>query len=284
MRRSLFACSLMLGLTLASAEALAQDEAGGGHPVRYVDRPLTLPERTLRIDGHFPTMKLGYLPGNDVFFGFFAGAAYGIIDDLEVAATVIPLTFTPDKVRFQDPVLGATYRFFHNDVIEIGVGGRFQIPVDDGRYFLFNPRLPIVIHAGDIVRIDTGVNLSVGAPIGGGDAIVGLFGPGKWAPLPFMIDPGLPGKFSFQVIDQLYIAANTGFSVVSAFPGARGGDATVVVPIGWEVGGTIPKDDEPMVDIRGGFEFPYFLSSAIDDNPVSQIWVFHVGGSFYLPL
>ena len=280
MRRLMLACSLMLGLTFA-AEAAAQ-EGGGGLPVRYNERPLTLPERTLRIDGHFPTMKFGFLPGNDVFFGFFAGAAYGILDDLEVFGTVIPVTFTPDKVRFQDVVLGATYRFFHNDVVEIGVGGRFQIPVDDNRYFIFNPRLPILIHAGDIVRIDTGVNLAVAAHTGGGDALVGLFGPGKWAPLPFMIDPGLPGKFSFQVIDQLYIAANTGFGALNT--GTFSNDGFVWVPLGWEVGGTIPKDNEPLVDIRGGFEFPYFLASSANENPVSQIWIFHVGGSFYLPL
>jgi hypothetical protein len=97
-----------------------------------------------------------------------------------------------------------------------------------------------------------------------------------------MIDPGIPAKFSFQVIDQLWIAANTGFSVVSNSFGD--GDPTVFVPLGWQVGGTIAKDDEPMVDIRGGFEFPYFLTSASDDNPVSQSWIFHVGGSFYLGL
>ena len=280
MRRSLLGCSLMLGLTLVATEAAAQEEGGGDYPVRYVERPLTLPERTLRIDGRFPVMRFG-VP--DVFFGFFAGAGYGILDDLEVFGTIIPITFIPDRVRFNDPVVGATYRFFHNDVVEIGVGGRFQIPVDDQRYFIFNPRLPIVLHLGDIVRLDTGVNLGVGAQTGGGPAIVGLFGPGQFAPLPFQIDPGLPARFAFQVIDQLWIGANTGFSVVSTDTFGRD-EATVWVPIGWEVGGTIPGDEGPLVDIRGGFEFPYFITSSFPENPVTEAWIFHVGANLYLPL
>jgi hypothetical protein len=277
MRRSLIACSLTLGLTLFASEAAAQRL-----PVPYVDRPLTLPEKTLRIDADFPTFKPGI---GDAYFGFFAGAGFGITDDFEVFGRVIPVTFIPDKVRFQDPVIGATYRFMDGDVAQIGVGGRIQIPVDDGRFFVFNPRLPIQLKLGDIVRMDTGVNLSVGAPTGtGGDAVFALAGPGQFAPFFFQADPGIPARFSFQLVDQAWLGLNTGAGFLFTDAIGSGDDVTFFLPLGFGGGGTIPIGNDMMMDLHGGFEFPYFLNSAGQDVVVSEFWLFDVGAKFYLDL
>ncbi|MEJ7733030.1 MAG: hypothetical protein WKG00_28010 [Polyangiaceae bacterium] len=278
MRRSLIACSLTLGLTLFTAEAAAQR-----NPIPYVDRPLTLPEKTLRIDADFPAFRPG---AGDAFFGFFAGAGFGITDDFEVFGRVIPITFIPDRVRFQDPVIGATYRFLDNDTVQIGVGGRIQVPVDDGRYFIFNPRLPIQLKLGDIVRLDTGVNLSLGAPTGPGnnDAVFALAGPGPFGPFPFSIDPGIPARFSFQLVDQAWLGVNTGAGFLFTDGLGSGEDVTYFMPLGFGGGGTIPISNDMMMDIHGGFEFPLFLNTASKDTIFPDFWLFDIGARFYLDL
>jgi hypothetical protein len=278
MRRSLIACSLTLGLTLFAVEAAAQRS-----PVPFVDRPLTLPEKTLRIDADFPAFRPG---GGDAYFGFFAGAGFGVTDDLEVFGRVIPITFIPDKVRFQDPVIGATYRFLDGDTAQIGVGGRIQVPVDDGRFFIFNPRLPIQLKLGDSVRMDTGVNISVGAQTGGGDAAFALAGPGQFAPFFFQADPGIPARFSFQLVDQAWLGLNTGAGFLFTDAGGSGDDASFFLPLGFGGGGTIPIGNDMMMDIHGGFEFPYFLFTVEPGGDVlgSEYWIFDVGARFYLDL
>lgn len=278
MRRSLIATSLTLGLTLFAAEAAAQRL-----PVPYVDRPLTLPEMTLRIDGDFP---IYHVPSSDVGVGFSAGGGFGITDDFEVSARLLPVTFAPSPARFNDPVIGAVYRFLDEDTAQIGVGARIQIPVDDGRFFIFNPRLPVQLKFGDIVRFDTGFNFSIGAPTGGGDSVVALAGPGQYGPFGFFppsIDPGIPAKFSFQVADPAWLGFGTGLGVLFT-NSVSNNDAAVFAPLGFHGGGTIAIDGDKMIDIKGAFEFPLFVSNIDNDAVHADYWLINLGASFYLDL
>src|SRR5262249_29259180 len=64
-----------------------------------------------------------------------AGASYGILDDLTVEAH--PLGFVAgdvdtDYTRFE---LGATYRFFKNEMFD--VGARFRMQIDNGANLSF---------------------------------------------------------------------------------------------------------------------------------------------------
>src|SRR5688572_9339554 len=134
-----------------AASSMAQDAAppaGGGElPLRWVERPLTLPEKTLspQLDVQIAHVDLGFLGGvTNVVFE--AGGSYGVMDDLTVEAR--PLGFLvgdsdPDYTRF---MIGATYRFLQDPV---EVGGRFRFQIDNDANLALNPGLPVRIHAGE---------------------------------------------------------------------------------------------------------------------------------------
>ena len=74
--------------------AAAPEGGGGGgrYPVAYAKRGMTLSKMTLVPDLHFNINQQKLGPLSQTGFGLELGAAFGIMDDLEVRAVVLPLT------------------------------------------------------------------------------------------------------------------------------------------------------------------------------------------------
>jgi hypothetical protein len=287
----------IVAITLAcSSTALAQDEEDDGLPISSSQRPLTLPELTLRTDVTGADYHFSLGPFGSADIGLIAfGVGFGILDDLEIDATVVPLFVGDDisdnDVVFANPLLGATYRFVDEEIVDVGASLTFSIPVADDRFFGMSPGIPVRLFLGDIARLDTGVYFSVLVPVSDelndGDTI------GQWAgtsPAPVPLpsgEPGIPIRFTINAVEYFFLGMRSGFGIADFGEPAD----TFFIPLGWQVGGTVPLDDQPLMDIGWFFDFPILFRPAVEDRPfveadkvVTEYWVMGGFMSFYFPL
>ena len=156
---------------------------------------------------------------------------------------------------------GGTYQFLRKDVIEMGVSAYLPLGQTGGIDFIgIGAALPVRIHGGDFFRMDTGLYFAGFFDSSYGNDAQFTFSEvdDTWWP---NADPAIPLEFSFQIIDELYAGADTGFGFLAA---SNAGD-TIFVPLGFRFGGTIPIDGRPFVDLNTGFRWPAFISTIGDD-------------------
>lgn len=273
-----------IAVGLLAPEVLAQD-GGERQPVAFVARPLTLPEMTLRADGSFAIIRYGFGSGSFSFSETFVhltfGGAFGVTDDFEVSAQVIPLAVAPD-FQYGNPELGATYRFLEGDV-EMGARLEVSIPVASDRYFGLFPGLPMLFRLGDAARLDTGVSFGLLVPVESGgfglrrETQIGLFGSFLSV---FALEPGVPLRFTFQPVPEFFLGPRTGFGLLDF---ERAGD-TFFIPLGMSAGGTIPGDGGPLADITGNFDFPLLFLPGAGDKVTTELYSFGVSANFYFNL
>ena len=235
------------------AETSPWNRRTGEAAFAYVERPLTLPEMALspQLDAAIARAELGRVSATAVQMEL--AASFGITDDLMVEAR--PLGFITgdvdtDYTRFQ---LGATYRFLDGPV---EIGGRFRFQIDSNANLALNPGIAVRIHAGNVARIDTGLNFTGVVPTGSGDPVAGLGGIVTDFLKP--AEAGIPLDVSFQVVDPVFVGLSTGFAILTL---EEAGD-TSFMPLGFFAGGTVPGDDGPLADIGASFGFPLFIIAA----------------------
>src|SRR5215510_5041313 len=128
----------------------------------YISRPLVLPKGVLRIDGGprrpyvgGQVMPSGQLQvfvndGQDIAL-LSPGAAYGVIDDLELGA-VWPLLLSPD-LDLLDLSLYGKYQLQRGQ-IEVAAYGELRIPVQNDLELAGG--VPVYLHLGQNLRLETG--------------------------------------------------------------------------------------------------------------------------------
>jgi hypothetical protein len=251
----------------ASAQPLPADPAGGEmkQPVAYAERPLTLPAMTLspELNVQIIHVDLGGL-GSGTGAGIEVGASFGILDDLMVDAR--PLGFITGEggtaySRFQ---IGVTYRFLEGPV-EIGV--QFRSQIDNDRAFAFNPGLPVRIHAGHIVRIDTGLNFNLVVPTAENDKPLAQLA-GVQTDVLRAAEIGVPFDIAFQIVPQMFLGLTTGFGMGNFNNPIN----SILMPLSFFAGGTVPGDQGPLVDIGASFGFPLFVLGESSGNPNTEVW------------
>ncbi|HSJ73773.1 MAG TPA: hypothetical protein VK904_05600, partial [Miltoncostaeaceae bacterium] len=131
--------------------------------------------------------------------------------------------------------------------------------------------VPVLIRAGDSVRIDTGVQAMLTF---GGDTEIGLIGQRG-----FRFEPGVPIDVTVQVMDPLYLGLNTGFTVLTF-----SNTDTLAVPLGARAGYTVASGNKPLVDIEARFDFPFFLAPASNDVVITDVIFVGLNARAYLPL
>jgi hypothetical protein len=243
--RPTYACfgALTLGIALWASSANA-DQIGP-----YSGRSLTLGQGTFRIDAGPP--DYGYFhPGNPQLLNenrgvrvlsteggetswLAAGLAYGATDDIEVGGLLVPLVLGPDT-RVDDLEFYGRFRFLREQ-FEMGAQVTMQIPANTA--FGLGVGLPMLAHASQRMRIDTGVELEI--LFWEDDAGVSLDGP-----LAFTWDVGRLGFLGFRT--GLYVGDMDWLAIPA---GIHGG---VVVA-------------EGHLDIAGWFMWPALLGTGRDD-------------------
>jgi hypothetical protein len=128
-------------------------------PVPVARRPMTLPNATLRLDdGPYWPLPSGlvettfYNGADDSSTRLNFGFGIGFTRDFEMGAHIVKWQIDPGS-DFADPSIYAMYRFLDGD-FELGIYAEATLPFD--RAPLIIGGMPLGIHLGDVVRIDTG--------------------------------------------------------------------------------------------------------------------------------
>lgn len=244
-------------------EALAEEPVvPSRQPVPLWQRPMTLPAGALRVDAYFAIEHYGYA-GEDDQFLFDAGAAFGVLDELEVGAHVLPLQFAPD-FEFRNIVLWGLYGLIAGD-FALGVELELALPgqQDDLRFGLAFGA-PMIIRVAQMLRIDTGLflGLAVGESydettfMEESEVVVGLFR-FRESPLATRNHVGIPIILDVNVVPQIFLGVSTGVWIGDL------GDAAdqLYIPLGFHGGYTFAASGEPVGDftfelVWGDFLFP----------------------------
>lgn len=261
-------------------------------PVRYADRPLTLPKMTLAPEFSLP---LVHVEGAGLAFngvGLNLGAAFGVIDDLTVDVTPLSLLIgrtdvaglfggSQTKAYYGTFRLGATYRFLHTEVADIGARAEFGATGANDVIHLTGS-IPVLLRLAHVVRIDTGFAFSGLFPTKSGAKVDGAMGSVGTSPtvLSAVGKAGIPVDVTVQIVDAFFAGLDTGFGIGS-FHGKV--DQSCFMPLGFRVGGTI-GGDKPVVDLTGNFGFPFFLLGADSKPPFTNIWQVGLDARAYFQL
>ncbi|MEM7448052.1 MAG: hypothetical protein AAF355_07420 [Myxococcota bacterium] len=148
-------------------------------PVRYAERHLTLPQRTLRIDYapiDFAQADVGYLnhtrglriqrfedrsgpPGartDDTAAWTSLGVSYGVFDEFEAGALLLPVLLAPDT-DFGDMQLYGRYRVLEEGDTELAIHFAMQLPTQTD--FGFEVGAPLQVRISPMLRVDAGAEL-----------------------------------------------------------------------------------------------------------------------------
>jgi hypothetical protein len=242
----------------------------------YVDRPLTLPARTLAVDTGVFTARAGGLS----FGALSLGGAFGVTDDVTLSITPLSVSSQPREIvprgdsttTYGFFTAGATARLVHAPWGELASTLAFQVdPLAGGTYIA--PRVDAAFHIGHRVRIDTGLALRMTVGREGRAFSV-------WSlPNRAHSEPGLPLAVTMQIIEPLFIGLRTGASFTNIGP-----HTGFFVPLGAALGATIPFRKRPLVDLLGTFDFPELYLHASTTNPVSQVWQLSFSARTYVPI
>lgn len=249
------AAAVAVATTTAVAGA-GEPPAGKRQPVPYVERPIALPAMTLAPGGRFNvfTVRPGDGRSEDPWYFLSAGARFGIIDELEVELTPFQSVLAPDFMYGGSA--GITGDFLDGPV---EVGARLRVFWhEEGA--VFTPAVPLRFHIADFVRIDTGLAVSVDHE--GGTGFV------DFTTVPANVEPGIPARVAFQIVDPFWAGLHTGLGIIDVTEA----DDTTFVPLGFGLGGTVPGDDGPILDIEAGFSFPQLFLTGDPDAVVPSIW------------
>jgi hypothetical protein len=166
----LFRAELCFAVGLLAISSAAKAASSGG---RYSTRPLTLGQQTLRLDLAPPDFALldsgeinegrgvAFTAGNvQTSFGFGAGLSYGVTDDVELGALLLPLLLYPD-VRYGDAEAFGRFRLVRGG-FELALQASAQLPTHTYGGLAFG--IPMLVRAGTNARIDTGPELELLLP------------------------------------------------------------------------------------------------------------------------
>jgi hypothetical protein len=253
-RATRFSLSLAALAAVSAASAVQAQQL----PLPLARRPLTLTRGTLRADAalsiaHLQASVLG-LTAASTSVGLALGAGFGVTEDIEFGATVIPLTLAP-AFDFQAPTFYGAYRFLTGDV-EVGVQFALTLPIN--RDFALGAGVPVLFHLGQTARLDTG-------------AFLGLtFGDSLGKALNF------PIAFTANLGPHLFVGARTGVLLPNF--------DRFAMPLGVYVGCTLAAGGgaSPLADLTAGFDFPRFVSTSGADPIDTGLWTASVNGRVFI--
>jgi len=260
MRRTNLVTAL-LGLVVFAVPLTAS--AQNGLPLKYSERPLTITEGTIAIQGAFdylklPTLDLGPLGSvtPDPIISFVADVSYGISDDFEANIIAVPVVLSPDT-KYGNPVLSGTFRFLKT-AVELGVHAGFVIPVQSGSNFQLNLGVPALFGLTDTTKILSGLYFNLD------------FGDSTIATL------RIPIEFAVNLTPQFFLDVFTGISMFDVDPD------NLAIPLGVGLGYTLAASaDSPLADLFVRFQFPAFLNAS-GDTVVTDVFEFQLGARFFL--
>lgn len=243
-------------------------------PISFTERPLTLPRLTLR-----PILRIDVWKGvNDASRGggLYAtsfrlgevvqtvlGAQFGVTDDFEVGAELLPIELAPEA-GFGDLRLSLAYRLARGG-FDMGLATTLLLGTGEGSTSSLTLGFPMRWR-GPSSRTDLAVNLS--APLAGR----------------FRLGMNVPLMVQFAINEVGHLGFNTGISLTWT-PGRSDFDRTVAIPLGLTGGFTVRGPRGPLVDVDPYLQFPAFLNTFLDKFEANlEHFALGVNASVYLYL
>ncbi|MFO0552082.1 MAG: hypothetical protein U0271_27090 [Polyangiaceae bacterium] len=238
----------------------------------YVERPLTLPHAVIAPD---IAISAAGAEGAGPFVFLSSGIRWGIIDQVEVEFTPHEFRLAPNPA-WAYPSLGITAGYTGH-TFEIGGRLRYFIGLDsdtwdpNGGAMLVG--VPMAIHLSNWGRIETGAFLTLdfsgvggGSPFlrdsANGDVVVGL---SDLNASPFFLDSGIPFRFLFQPLPELWFGIHNGIAIYDFSDAAE----TFAIPLGGEIGINASGLYNPIADLGVRVDFPRLFMPAASD-PVQE--------------
>lgn len=260
---------VVLGAVFASMFAMAGEAAAqSGYPVRLVLRPQTLPARGLRLDGELRVAGISTC----VNFGgttrcesatasaLHLGGGFGVLDQFELGANVLPLQLTPD-FAYGNPSVYGRIQFVRGGDIQLSGHAQVTIPVRDGSKLGFVIGAPLWYNFTDLLQLQTGLFYSASLTD------------------PYSHGLNVPLRLNFNLNDNVHIAGLTGVGFNLDAPGD-----SLAIPLGIEGGYALAGvNNRPVLDVVASFQFPSFLTPGSAGDVVNpDLWVASLAGRFYL--
>jgi hypothetical protein len=260
-------------LLAAGGTAGAEEEHGkkkgeaheGRLPVSYTERPLTLPQKILNIEGEFAVDHVAAATQGLTSLGLSLSARYGILDDLELYALVLPLEIGPfprdpanSVAHYKNPKIGLTYRFLRDRFelaatlgVTIVTANSEEDPVaapaplvqtgailEPGALFRFHITKEALLEGGLLLPIEFGslATVAPGETLPGNNVGVGL---------------RIPLAFAYDIREPFHVGLRTGVGMSSFANQVTGGSVAenLYIPLGIFAGYAIAGKDGPILDI-----------------------------------
>ncbi len=260
--------------------------AGSKSQQAYSQRSITIPQGQLRIDlgpadrallqysgfagGIVPTfvrgggfVVTGYDLGvvSDTAIDLRLGAAFGVIDGLEVGAMVLPLGLAPSgRDTYGDPSVYGRFRILDGG-FQLGAQVGLAIPVQDGSDLSLGVSVPIKVLIGDSMALNTGVefNMTFADP----DSIFGI---------------NIPLEFAINLTDSIFAGLVTGLNQPNLDV------STTFIPLGIYGGYTLPLGDNMLLDATVDFRLPMLVNTTSGGPSGFDFWQLTVGGVMRMDL
>lgn len=233
---------------VAADDAVAEEgamDAGGGQAAAYTQRGLTLPKGTLRVD--FAPADRAFLQTGagfrvttvpkplKTFMSANVGAGFGIMDNLEAGAIVLPLNLAPSGVdTFGDLSVYGRYQFMQGNT-QVAAHLGLQLPTSTR--FALMPALPVKLVLGDNMHLNTGIG-----------ANIALAAKSKGFP-DTNINLMVPVEFAVNVMPALFLGVGTGVTA-DLSPDAF---KYISIPLNLFGGYTLDLGNKMLLDIVGQF-------------------------------
>lgn len=194
-----------------------------------------------RVDDYSPGSPIVRTAPEQTILQLTVGAAYGIMENLEVGTVLLPIQFAPNG-DFGDIEVYGRYRFLSQDNVQIGAQLTAAIPTNTR--FTTGLGVPVQLRF-DRVRIDTGAELEI------------LFGDGNDGD-GVDVDLDLPVAVSVDIIDGFFGGVRSGFFSPDF--------DELAVPLMGHVGYTLMSGKTPFVDLVASFGWPRLVWTGFGDN------------------
>lgn len=215
---------VLLGGLMVAHAAAASDPFGeperptaSGVPLAYVERPIITPHRSMEI---YLTLPVARVAPNDPLLGFQTGVRHGLLQDLELGASLWPLVFKDGIQVSGPPSMFVTQRLPIAPWFEVGLYARLAVPLIY-QSWAAELAVPVLVKAGWF-RLDTGVSYTYSP---------GLANTRHGAVLPALLSAQLHPRW------RVGLSANTAFA---RGPAGRHSDLGASFGLGFQVAHTIP--------------------------------------------
>ncbi len=223
-------------------------------PNAFAQRSFAMPGGTFGARG---ALYAGHISGGLGAAGMQLTLGYGITDEVEIGAHVLPATFAPRATYGPPGVYGVVHA---NAGLEFGMLLGVNIPVGWGQVWSVPWYGLLTLPMGDIARFDVGLGI--------------LFAGGP----PVSANLDIPFSLSISVAEEIFVEVFSGIYL------PRFNDAYMTMPFGIGGGYTLTTNEGPMADVMLHLQWPRLYSNLQPDDMEEDTVIVSLSARFYVYL